>query len=119
MRYSQVHHDNKSAILLEENSRSSSSKRTRHIDIQYFFLTNQIAENEVSVEYCPTGDLFSDFFTKPLQEALFRKLCNLVMNIDPYANGNGVCRSVLNEGAMEYPEAPGPTQVPCNVHVPA
>ena len=28
--------DNKSAILLEKNGRSSSSKQTRHIDVRYF-----------------------------------------------------------------------------------
>jgi hypothetical protein len=37
---SRVYQDNKSAILLEENGRRSSSKRTRHIHIQYFFITD-------------------------------------------------------------------------------
>ena len=34
--------DNKSTILLENNGKMSSSKRTRAIDIHYFFLTDQI-----------------------------------------------------------------------------
>ena len=34
--------DNKSTILLENNGKMSSSKRTRAIDIRYFFLTDQI-----------------------------------------------------------------------------
>jgi hypothetical protein len=33
-----IHQDNKSAILLEENGRASSSKRTRHLNIRYFFV---------------------------------------------------------------------------------
>jgi hypothetical protein len=49
------------------------------------------------VEYCPTGDMISDFFTKPLQGALFKKLRNLIMNIDPIADGSGDRRSVLNK----------------------
>ena len=37
-----VYQDNKSAILLEENGKESSSKRTRHINVRYFFLTDRI-----------------------------------------------------------------------------
>jgi hypothetical protein len=32
-----VYQDNQSAILLEKNGRASSGKRTRHVDIRYFF----------------------------------------------------------------------------------
>ena len=32
-----IYQDNKSAILLEKNGRRLSGKRTRHLDIQYFF----------------------------------------------------------------------------------
>ena len=34
--------DNKSTILLENNNKMSSGKRTRAVDIRYFFLTDQI-----------------------------------------------------------------------------
>jgi hypothetical protein len=53
-----------STILLEQNGRGSSSMRTRHIDIWYFFVTDRIAGKEVSMTYCPTGEMISDFFTK-------------------------------------------------------
>jgi hypothetical protein len=56
VRNSLVHQDSKSAILLEENGRGSSSKRTRHINIQYFFVTDWIAGKDVTVKYCPTGE---------------------------------------------------------------
>jgi hypothetical protein len=106
VRDSLVHQDNKSAILLEQNGRGSSSKRTRHIDIWYFFVTDRIAGKEVSVTYCPTGEMISDFFTKPLQGALFRKFRNLIMNNDPHTVKNEDRRSVLDE------PAPGTNQVP-------
>jgi hypothetical protein len=32
--------DNKSSIILEKNGKASSSKHTKHINIQYFFITN-------------------------------------------------------------------------------
>jgi hypothetical protein len=80
-----IHQDNKSAILLEENGRASSSKRTRHLNIRYFFVTDLVKSREVSIEYCPTGEMISDYFTKPLQGSLFRKMRNTIMNIDPDA----------------------------------
>jgi hypothetical protein len=41
--------DNKSSIILEKNGKASSSKRTKHINIQYFFITDQVHKEEVSV----------------------------------------------------------------------
>jgi hypothetical protein len=77
---SKVFQDNQSAILLEKNGRGSSSKRTRHINIRYFFVTDRVKSKEVSIEYCPTGEMTGDFFTKPLQGSPFRKFRNRVMN---------------------------------------
>jgi hypothetical protein len=77
-----MYQDNQSAILLEKNGRASSGKRTRHINIRYFFVTDRIATGEVKVEYCPTGEMLGDFFTKPLQGTLFRKFCNHVLNLN-------------------------------------
>ena len=56
-------------------------KRTNHIDTHYFFITDRIDKKEIKVEYCPTGDILGDFFTKPLQGSLFRKLRAKVMNL--------------------------------------
>jgi hypothetical protein len=61
-----IYQDNQSAILLAKNGCGSSSKRTWHINIRYFFVADRIASKEVRVEYCPTGEMIADFFTKPL-----------------------------------------------------
>ena len=92
---STIYQDNKSAILLEENGRSSSGKRTRHINIRYFFIKDRINSNEVTVKYCPTSEMIADFFTKPLQGALFRKFRDFIMNIDPDNIHHQDHRSVL------------------------
>ncbi len=68
-------------MLLEKNGRGSSSKRTRHINILYFFVTDRIKSKEVSVYYCPTSDMTGDFFTKPLKGSLFKKFCTETMNL--------------------------------------
>ena len=71
--------DNKSTILLLENGKKSSSKRTRAINIRYFFLTDQIEKGNLSVEYCPTGEMWADFMSKPLTGKLFKKFRKLIM----------------------------------------
>jgi hypothetical protein len=81
VRENKVFQDNQSAILLEKNGRRSSSRRTRHINIRYFFVTDRIQSKEVAVEYCPTGDMLADMFTKPLQGSAFRRFRDAVLNI--------------------------------------
>ena len=76
-----VYQDNQSAMLLENNGQRSSTKRTRHLDIRFFFVTDRILAKQLRVEYCPTGDMWADVFTKPLQGAPFIKFRNLILNI--------------------------------------
>ena len=77
-----LYQDNQSAILLEKNGRESSSKRTRHINIRYYFIKDNIKRKELTVEYCPTDDMLADFFTKPLQGEKFRKFRRRIMHLD-------------------------------------
>ena len=69
------------AILLEKNSTRSSSKWTKHLNCRYYFITDRISAGDLSVEYCPTGEMVGDFFTKPLQGELFLKFRHLIMNL--------------------------------------
>jgi hypothetical protein len=75
--------DNKSSILLEKNGKASSSKRTKHINIRYFFITDRVSKEEVSVVWCPTRDMIGDYMTKPLQGALFHKFRDQIMGVTP------------------------------------
>ena len=76
-----LYQDNTSSIKLEKNGKASSTKRTRHINIRYFTITDRVKKGEVTIEYCPTGDMIGDYFTKPLQGSLFKRLRNLVMGV--------------------------------------
>ena len=76
-----LYQDNKSAILLEKNGRKSSGKRTKHINMRFYFITDRIRGGELSVEHCPTEEMIADFFTKPLQGKLFFKFRALIMNL--------------------------------------
>jgi len=73
--------DNKSSMLLEKNGKSSSTKRTKHINIRYFFITDRVAKGKVKVEWCPTGEMVGDYMSKPLQGALFKKFCDMIMGV--------------------------------------
>jgi hypothetical protein len=60
-------------LLLSENSKISSSKRTHHINDRYFFAADRFKKGEVKVAYCPTMNMLADFFTKLLQGSTFKK----------------------------------------------
>jgi hypothetical protein len=66
-----LYQDNKSAILVERNGKKSSGKRTRALNISYFFLTDQVENGNVTIAYCPADDMVGDFHTKPLQGEKF------------------------------------------------
>ena len=80
--YNVMYQDNQSTIWMENNRRGSSGKRKRHIAITYFFIAYRISNKELRVDYCPTGDMVADFFTKLLQGSLFRRLRDIILNID-------------------------------------
>ena len=75
--------DNQSTILLENNGRFSVGKGSRHINIRYFFITDRIKNNDFKVVYCPTEEMIADYFSKPLQGALFHKFRDLIQGINP------------------------------------
>jgi hypothetical protein len=76
-----IYQDNMSAMLLEKNGRASSGKRTRHINIRYFFVADRVANKEVKIEHCPTDKMVGDYFTKPLQGTKFRQFRDAIMNV--------------------------------------
>ena len=75
-----IYQDNKSAILLEKNGKNSSSRRTKHINIRYFFVKDRNEKGEINIEYCPTDIMIADFYTKPLQGKKFLDFRNMIMN---------------------------------------
>ena len=78
-----LYQDNQSAMLLEKNGKASSGKRTKHINIRYFFVTDRIAKGDLNIEWYPTGDMIGDYMTKPLQGSLFRKFRDMIMGAVP------------------------------------
>ena len=76
-----LNQDNKSTILMLQNGKNSSTKRTRHLDIRYFFLADKVNKKELKIEYCPTDEMIADYFSKPLQGFKFKKFMKQIMNL--------------------------------------
>ena len=119
-----VYQDNQSTMLLSNNRRYSSGKKTRHIEIRYYFITDQVKRKNIRLEYCPTEDMISDFFTKPLQGSQFRKFRDFILNVD-HADcpvGTQECvgtPSRTTESRVEpagsiYCPTPSPSPIPCS-----
>ena len=77
-----IQQGNTSTIQLVNNGKQSSTKRTRHINIRYFYVTSKIKSGRMRVIYHPTKQMVSDYLTKPLQGSLFRTHRNSIMGHD-------------------------------------
>jgi hypothetical protein len=60
--------DNKSAILLEKNGKASNSKRMKHVNIWYFFITNHVNKGDVSLVWCPSVGLDTSWKPKDTKQ---------------------------------------------------
>ena len=74
-----IFQDNQSAMLMEQNGRNSCTGNSRHINVRYFFVKDRIDKGEIRVQYCPTGLMLADYYTKPLMGAKFREFRSYVM----------------------------------------
>ena len=75
-----INQDNKSTIALAEKGESTTT-RTRHINIRYFFIKEKIDNKEVKLVHMKTEDMLADFFSKPLQGSLFERMRDAILNI--------------------------------------
>ena len=84
-----------------KNGRNSCTGNSRHIHIRHFFVKDRIDKKEIRVEYCPTSIMLADFFTKPLQGALFQKFRDVLMGYRPI--------TILEQKSLEIKERVGNT----------
>ena len=74
-----IHQDNQSTMRLMTNGRQSVGKRSRHLNIRFFFVKDIYDRKLLSIVYCPTDDMLGDYFTKPVQGKKFIHLNDKVM----------------------------------------
>ena len=73
--------DNMISILLENNGKASSGKRTRHMNIRYFGITVRVDKKEAEIMWIPCIDMVADYLTKAFQGAEFCRFRDLIMGI--------------------------------------
>ena len=64
--------DSTSAISVAKNPVLHS--RTKHIEVRYHFLSDNVEKGNIALIHVPTQDQLSDIFTKPLDQATFTRL---------------------------------------------
>ena len=66
----QVYVDNQGAVFMSKNTTTSS--RTKHIDVRYKYVRELIDKGMIEVIFVPTRDNDADLFTKNLPSELFQ-----------------------------------------------
>jgi hypothetical protein len=78
-----IYQDNTSSILLEVNGKKSSGKRTRHINIRYFLITDAIDKKECEIVWIPREGMYADYMTKAQTGVEFRRMRDFIMGVNP------------------------------------
>ena len=68
-------------MLLQKNETKSSTKRTKHINMRYYFIHDRWKQGDFKIEYCSTDEMLADYFTKPVQGKKFIKFRNMVLGM--------------------------------------
>lgn len=74
-----IYEDNQSCLKLIKEEKFSN--RTKHIDTKYHFVKEYVDRQIIKCEYCPTGSMVADLFTKPLpatRHSQLREKCKIV-----------------------------------------
>ena len=73
---------NTTSIKLEVNGKQSSTKDTRHTNIQYFYRTSKVKNGEMKeVVYHPTKEMVSDYPKQMLQGVFSKSHCNAIIRL--------------------------------------
>ena len=67
--------DNQSAISMAKNPQFHG--RSKHINIKYHFIQEQVNSGKIRLEYCPTEEMLADMLTKGIGSEKFEKLRRL------------------------------------------
>ena len=68
----EIFEDNQSAICLAINPQFHG--RTKHIEIKYHFIRDQVEKDNIKLVYCRSEDMVADMLTKSLPSHQFIKL---------------------------------------------
>ena len=70
--------DNQGSLYIADHP--TSHNRTKHIDIQTYFIREHIKKREITLTYVPTQEQLADILTKPTQRIVFGRLLNKLLH---------------------------------------
>jgi len=73
-----LYQDNKSTIKLTENK--NFHERTKHIDIRYHFIRDEIIKKNIILEYLPTSQMLADVLSKEVCKSTLDKIRNAMIH---------------------------------------
>lgn len=73
-----LYQDNMSTMAMIRNGRAT-AKRTRHINVRFFWASDCVSRGEVRVEHKPTKEMVADVLSKPVQGALQKDLAGRLL----------------------------------------
>ena len=75
-----IYEDNQGAMALSSNPKDH--PRTKHIDIKYHYIREEIEKGKIVLSYCPTNDMVADVLTKGLPKTSYEKF-RAEMGVNP------------------------------------
>jgi ribonuclease HI len=79
-----IFEDNQGCISISKNRRTD--KRTKHIDIKYHYVRDQVEEKNIILQYCPTDIMAADAMTKAVNAPKLN-FCRERMGLVPAPTG--------------------------------
>ena len=69
---------------MESNGGKSAGDKSRHIHIKFFFIHDVLNRNNIELLHFPTEIMVADYFTKPLQGSLLRKMRDIIIGLTAF-----------------------------------
>jgi hypothetical protein len=72
-----VYCDNKGVLMWGEGN--ASNKRSRHVDVKYYYVRHAVRDGRVTIEYVPTKENYADVLTKGFSRRDFKQLAARIL----------------------------------------
>ena len=77
-----ISQNNKSMMKLKDNGEESNGKRTKHFNIESFYVTDLMKKNEMEIQYCLTNNMITNFYNEPMLDEKFKLFWKALMNTE-------------------------------------
>lgn len=70
--------DNQASLIMAKEERLKMSRRTRHIEMKYQWIKDEVEKGRIKLDYLNTEDMTADIMTKAISRVRFEKLRTLL-----------------------------------------